>query len=177
MAPKRPDVFLSTAKIGMEVHAAIGAVAAEWSLFEHAINRFIWELAEVEDEVGACITSQIISIRGRLDAAISLCRLRGAPDGLLKDLNRFAEASNGLGRQRNRIVHDTWSYGLTTGKTYRLEVTADKRPVFEFKDHSESEILQTAIKLAENRAEWGKLATKILDALPTSPKTRPGPSA
>jgi hypothetical protein len=39
----------------------------------------------------------------------------------------------GLGRQRNRVVHDPWSVNALTGSVLRLQMTADRKLEFKFK--------------------------------------------
>ena len=50
----------------------IGFVAAMWAAFELEINRGIWELTNVSQSSGACVTAHIGSIAARLRAYIAL---------------------------------------------------------------------------------------------------------
>src|SRR3954467_10829696 len=61
---------------------ALGRVAAMWADFEFLINESIWELANVERQVGACITAQLIGPAPRFRTLIALAHLRDANDAL-----------------------------------------------------------------------------------------------
>jgi hypothetical protein len=111
-------------------YVAIGKVASNWAAFEHLLNSSLWELAKVDDEAGACITSQIGNSGRSLDALASLVRLRGGGDAILIKINKFAEKSGNLSRRRNRIIHDPWvieNPGLNPG---RFEISAVKKLIF-----------------------------------------------
>ena len=60
-----------------EILALIGAVAGHWSLLERSIDIAIWTIAETHSQIGACITSQIQSVRQKLIALEALVDLRG----------------------------------------------------------------------------------------------------
>jgi hypothetical protein len=58
-----------------------------------------------------------------------------------------------LSRARNRIVHDRWMIRATDGEIARLQVTVDRRLVFEHQIHSAKEI--QALTFASSRAIFG----------------------
>jgi hypothetical protein len=57
-------------------YTLIGKISANWSTFEALINSAIWRGARIEDNPGACITSQILAINRRIDALTALVELR-----------------------------------------------------------------------------------------------------
>jgi hypothetical protein len=127
MPPELPEKLLFP-RVSESMLAAIGAVATQWSLLEFYMDRFIWALAGVQDVAGACLTAQVGSLPRRLDAIISLVRLHGLDGQIVAALNKFAADSEALSRKRNRIVHDTWSTGTQSEKTYRLDRGTLRQP-------------------------------------------------
>ncbi|THD68447.1 MAG: hypothetical protein E7813_10485 [Bradyrhizobium sp.] len=111
------------------LYAAVGKVASNWAAFEHMLHSSLWVFAKVGDEAGACLTSQIPGPGRALDAFVSLVRMHGGDDALIKTINQFAEKTRGLGDKRNRAVHDSWNWDRETGNPYRLEISARKRIV------------------------------------------------
>ena len=103
--------------------AAIGKVAEAWAAVELTIDMGVWRLAGVEEQFGACVTSQIAGGARKLDAFISLAKLRGADDKLTKRINKFAETARQLQERRNRVVHDPWIFHDEDGPQ-RYEVSA-----------------------------------------------------
>ena len=92
---------------------AIGTVCMVWADLDFNIHEAIWELANVENNVGACITAQIVPPLSRFRALIALVHFRGGDEKLVKALNKLSLTVDGLARQRNRIVHDSWTMAKT----------------------------------------------------------------
>jgi hypothetical protein len=88
-------------------YAAIGRVASYWSFFEVIVDMWSMRLAGIHYRRGLCL-AQISGIGRKLDAFISLARLRDLPLGVPDKLNKFAESAQGLSEKRNRLVHDVW---------------------------------------------------------------------
>jgi hypothetical protein len=89
------------------LYANIGAVASLWSLVERSIDYQCWRLAGVEDDPGACLTSQIQSARAKLIALEALVRLRGGTESLVRKIRRFRDAKcQPAADKRNRLVHN-----------------------------------------------------------------------
>jgi hypothetical protein len=151
---------------------AVGRIAGIWAQLEFIINDAIWELANVEAGAGACITSQIIQSSSRMRALISLVHYRGAKKDLLAELNQFSNHLEGLGRQRNRFIHDPAGLNQETGEISRVNVTADRRLDFSFHpvDYAKMASLHTDIKVAISR--FRDLYNRILDEVPPWPKTQ-----
>src|ERR1700719_460078 len=85
--------------------AAIGMVASGWAGFEVLIDTFALQLARSRGSWGYCFTAQVIGPARKLDAYISVARLRGA-DKFIPELESFVKDTVGLGERRNRVVHD-----------------------------------------------------------------------
>jgi hypothetical protein len=112
MPPTPPELldFMRNSKLEHNHYAAIGRVAAGWAFFAALVDTWSMELAGLPTEPGVCLTSQIAGMARKLDAFISLARLRPLSDKLIKDLNKFAECARGWGERRNRLVHDVWHF-------------------------------------------------------------------
>jgi hypothetical protein len=151
-----------------ELTSRIGLVAAGWARFEYLANQLIWRLANVDIAAGACITAQIVSAPNRLKALGSLVHLRGGSEELLKDLGAFITRAEGIGRQRNRIVHDPW---IVEGeKSLRVEVTTDKKQLtFKVHDTSMAEMDELSKKVTALINDLHSLERRIDNELPVWP--------
>src|SRR6476646_1483972 len=89
---------------------AVGRVTTDWARLEHDMAVMLWFLMDVENKIGACLTSQIPNAARLLDAMSALAGLRGADETLLKSIRKFAEQTYSLGEKRNRIVHGVWTF-------------------------------------------------------------------
>ena len=103
---------------------AIGKVAAGWSQLEQTLAFALWRLAGVDNKTGTCLTAQIPNSARMLDALLALANLRGASEASLQTLKRFADKTYGLQEQRNRVVHDAWTFD--PGLIHRWPLTARK---------------------------------------------------
>lgn len=122
----------SSSVVPNQYYAAIGRVAAGWAFFEAIVNHAIWELANVEQHVGACITAQIISPIARFRALVALLKLRGADQSTIATINSLSSKANRVSRQRNRLVHDPSTVNARTGVFDQLRITADRTLEFKF---------------------------------------------
>jgi hypothetical protein len=114
-------------------YAAVGRVAASWAEFEHQIQILIWNLAGLDDSIGACITSQVGNSSRLLDCMLAILRLRGKTDKDLKPLQAFCGQVAEKQRRRNRIIHDPWFFRFEedgSSSPHRLEMSAAKRLVY-----------------------------------------------
>ena len=165
MKPEPPDDFLAEAS--SEHLITIGRIASSWSAFELMLDEAIWAFTGLNREVGACVTSQIPNVSRRLEAVLSLLKLKEAPDLILGPLRKFVQRTNELQIKRNGVVHAIWSSGPSTRKTYRMHVTARAGLKFQFeiselknlkallsqiKDHTR----KMAIFLQHDCANWRK---------------------
>lgn len=145
---------------------AIGYVAVHWARLEHEINQAIWALSALDSEDGACLTAQIPSIVPRMRALIALVHKNKCSDELIGDLNRFSADADKLGRRRNRTLHDPWFFREDTDKVFgRLEVTADRRLVYEIKPQTRKDILDIAHDIIAAQKTFEGLRSRISDEL------------
>lgn len=159
------DILFPTGASGEdnEILAAIGHVAVAWARFEFVLNDSICMIGRIPHDTGECLTSQIASISLRFDAFSAVCHVKGCSEKLLKKINSFRDGEAiPLSLKRNRIVHDPWMRGVQTGKPYRLEVSAKRRLVSEFKPHTVEEIKAIANNIEELGFRFSDLFREIL---------------
>lgn len=77
-----------------------------------------------------------------------------------------------LGRRRNRIIHDPWFTRNEHEEFGRLEVTADRRLVFEVRAETPNEVMDVARAINDAEAQFNQLRVKFADDLKTSTKER-----
>lgn len=75
-----------------------------------------------------------------IDAVIALLRLKGVPEQTITPLNKFAEKVGKKQRQRNRIVHDPWSFRFPSGEAARDELSATREVISAVVPHSTKEV-------------------------------------
>jgi hypothetical protein len=134
-----PDKVLLPS-IDTELAAAIAYAISAWARFEYEIDEFIWALARLEPEQGACLTAQLQTVAARFNALLSLARVEQVKPRHIRRLNTIRERSNGLAEKRNRLVHDPWFYGYQTKENYRLEKTARAKLIHRYEHVTEEEI-------------------------------------
>ena len=99
----------------------VGNVCNSWAGLELAIDGVTWLIADVHSRVGACITTQFISIHPKIKALIALCRFRGVDDKLIKRLNAFHQSLYSTAEKRNRAVHDAWMPEVSPGRVQLVQ--------------------------------------------------------
>jgi hypothetical protein len=149
--------------------AAIGAIATTWAHLEWAADRLIWELADVKQQLGACITSQFGGLHPRLRAVISLVQIRGGSQKLVDALNKFYADSEPLLRKRNRTIHDPWLSDTQTGATVRMEIAADKRLKYDFKPVKTEELISIQGELKAHHVRFERMMDDVLAEMPSWP--------
>jgi hypothetical protein len=122
-------------------HSAVGMIASTWAGFEQLIQLAVWNLAGLDNLTGAAITTQIGNSGRLLDAIIALLRLKGASEEEIKPVNLFAEKIGRRQRQRNRFIHDPWSFRMPHGQPHRFEVSARRDVVSTQIPHTTQELL------------------------------------
>lgn len=150
-------------------YEAIGRISSEWATLEYLVDECIWTVAEVNEQFGACITSQIYTIDGRLRALVSILKLRETPKDLIETVQQFAKNMKGPSERRNRAIHDPLGRHID-GSTRRLQITAQNSLVFEVKKIDMEELQKDKSSIGEC---VGKFMT-IRDRIKALPATSPG---
>ena len=149
--------------------AAIGRLVDAWAQLEFHIDYAIWQLANVEQSFGACITSQLIGVNNRLRALRSLLSLRGASQATIKEVGKFANSLGDLQQKRHRAAHDPRMIHKDTGIMDRLEITADNKLVFGFQPENIDSLVDARAKIAAKVAEFRTLFARFADELNALP--------
>jgi hypothetical protein len=166
--PKLPGIQLAA----NEHYIAIAKVVSNWATFELMIASSLWILAGVDDDPGACLTAQIPNGARLLDAFIALVRLRGGDDTLIRQINKFAEATQKLNLKRNRVVHDPWVAEVGTGRPHRVEISAAKRLIFEYQHVPTDELNALVDAIADHSNRFDEIMETV-QKLEAFPKKRP----
>lgn len=129
----------------------IGEVAYEWAHLEHILDTIIWKMAGVEPPKGACLTAQVMGAAPRYRAIISLAKLLGLPERVVKRTNKLMGETYDVSEQRNRIVHNPW-YFTDVIRWAQFRSMPFKKPTYGFEDinlKKVSEIIQRVKDCAE----------------------------
>jgi hypothetical protein len=160
---------LAAAPLTAEHLASIGLVATNWAALETLVSSAIWQIGEIPDEIGACVTSQIYTLDGKIKALVSLLRVRGGLDRVVGDLNAFHSKAQGASEKRNRVVHDPWVADAVTGVAHRLQVTANKKLVYGHVPQSTEELKLLATEISGLVDRFDELIRPALARFPAVP--------
>jgi len=149
----------------------IARVATVWARLEYDVSVSIWALADVRPAMGACITSQVFTLRGKLDALLSLAKLRKIDAAIIKKINKFADDVRGGQEIRNRIIHDQWLQNNYDPSTMgHMRITAAKLLEFKIKAVLLPDLAADLEKLEDLQARFHAIRKEIEAALPTLPE-------
>jgi hypothetical protein len=144
----------------------LGHVAPIWASLELEINMTIWELANVERWVGACMTSQLFSPSSRTRVLLSLVHIRGASKEIVDKVNRFSSKVTGLGRRRNEYIHDAWCVEETTGEVKRIHAAMEETFTFGFTPTSTKELQRLYVDIEDAISRFQHLRNETFQSLP-----------
>jgi hypothetical protein len=146
-----------------EHFATIGMVANQWAYFELSIDVKTLELAMIPEEIGLCITAQVVGSGRKLDAYIALARQLGVKKKN-PDLEKLAKDTVALAERRNRVIHDPW---LVQGERQptRLEATARKKLRYIVIPVSTSEIASLSREIIEHTVRFVELHDAVIAEL------------
>ena len=158
---KRPDPVMDARD---EKHyAAIGKIVVLWSRFEDDIHTLVLMLAGVNDSFGRCVASQIPSLARALDALIALAELRSPGTSKDRSFKRRMERIQSLAEQRNRVVHDVWTFDPES--TSRWPTTVRKRYAPSPKEVPTAALERLAIDIEECSDEFLQFRRDFLTTL------------
>jgi hypothetical protein len=166
--PDEPDVMLGYLKPYFA--AAIMRVISQWATFELDIDMLIWDLASLDPEPGACLTTQFPSVNARIDAVLALARLRSISASKIMELNEFRRSVDGPREKRNRLVHDPWFYGAESKQHYRLHRTARAKLDMNYKPITEEDLTAMLEEFRNLARRFSEISHAIRQELWTSPK-------
>lgn len=151
-----------------EFATAIADIINYWATLEYNINMSIWHLAGVYPAIGACITTQIYTLDGRLKALQALAKLRKANKKLIEKISKFHESVRKPSEIRNRIIHDGW-FQSREGMS-QLELGAKGVLTYGFKSIPITSLQEDRKKVRYAMQQATKLRDSIENALPTLPE-------
>ena len=150
--------------------ALVGRIIDAWAHLEFHIDRGIWHLANTQQQLAACITSQFMSIHPRMNAFIALASIRNASEESVAALKSFYGTISGLNTKRNRLVHDSRHRDKTTGAVGRFEFTAKPNVQFGFVPESKEELEETLRQVDAKIFEFIELRNSVLAELDVLPQ-------
>jgi hypothetical protein len=152
----------------------VGRIAAVWAMMEWTMDRLIWDLAGVEQQLGACMTTQLNGPTPRLRTIKALAALLGAPQSTLTKINKFGRTMIAPQEERNRAIHDAWFVGMQTKVVHKMTVaTIDNRLTFEQKQSTVASLRETFDRSKKILMEFNSLVAEIRSSVqPTSPEIR-----
>jgi len=149
----------------------IARVANVWARLEYDVSVAIWALADVRPAIGACITSQVFTLRSKLDALLALAKLRRVDGAIIREINKFADDARGGQEIRNRIIHDQWLQdNINPGQMGHLRITAAKVLEFKIKPVIFPDLAADLERLEDLATRFHGIRQAIETALPTLPE-------
>lgn len=155
--------------LSVDHYCALGMVTANWGALEAMVSSSIWQIGEIPDEIGICLTSQIYTLDGKLKALVTLLSVRGNFENVISKLNKFHEKLRGVSSARNRATHDPWVGDENTGVPHRLQATAEKTLVFEHKPVPTSQLYELARAISEKIDEFDEIIRPAILRFPPLP--------
>lgn len=152
-------------------YAIVGEISHEWAALETLVNRCIWRAAQLDDQLGACATSQIFGLNAKLDTLVLLLRARGASERLIKDLRSFKDKARDPGEVRNRAVHDPVGVDRVGGGMQQLQISGKNGLVFELRGVTVDQMLIDRRRVNEIVDLFFEIDAAIISELETLPYT------
>ena len=152
-------------KEGDPHYTAVGRVASTWAFLEMLIDTKIRDLIDADDKAVACVTAQVIGPAPRLNALISLMRLRGVPASVVEEAESFSGRMQGLGTKRNRVVHDPL-FGSVEGQVYAARTSAKGTLIYSFEPVSLQEMVNVAKQIDKAITDWLAIEFRIVPEAP-----------
>jgi hypothetical protein len=150
-------------------YAAVGRLALNWSAFEAIVTSAIWQIGEMDDDIGACVTSQIPSFEGKMQALVSILDVRGGFKKVIENVNAFHKNVRPLGTFRNRLIHDPLYFDPDTGVAQRLQITSHKSLVLGHQAASTDDIESKAVEIADIISRFQAIIKPAIDRFPARP--------
>lgn len=148
----------------------IARIASLWARLEYDLNVVIWKLADVRPALGACMTAQMYTFSAKLNALLSLAKLRQVDEKLIKKINCFSKDFRDALETRNRTLHDLWlNDRLAPGNMGRLRITADKTLKFFVESVPLPELRNDLLVVEKRIYEFAEIRVAIEAALPSLP--------
>jgi hypothetical protein len=158
--------------IDPEFYELVGRVACDWAALEMTLNDCIWALSGTPYGAGACVTSQIYTIEGRMKALIALLNLKGATELVTKTNVYHEQTLRQASIKRNRVVHDIW-FSDDRGEAHQLSITADKKLRIQTIERTKVDLRKDHKIVERALFDFISIYEEIGSLLHTWPNTRP----
>lgn len=157
-----------------EYAECIAHASNNWAWMEYELHTLLWSLADVSPALGACLSSQIFTFQAKLDALLSLMKLRKVPEEMIKEVNRFSSSVRPAQEARNRFAHDVWlNDNYNPDSLGKLRVTASKTLEYRVESFPIDRALEDLKKIENARLAFAQIRRAIESALLTLPKMSP----
>jgi hypothetical protein len=154
-------------------YVGVGRISAAIAHLDLRISLAIWELANVQQKAGACITAQFIAPYPRLLALASLVAYRSAPQDAIDELNRLIRDIRGVAGERNRVSHDPGFLSPDADGGYqRFQITADRTLIFEMQPDALGKMQKLERDIREVTVRFNDWKVRTFAALPTFDRTQ-----
>jgi hypothetical protein len=154
-----------------EYAACIAEAANRWAWVELEVHWMLWSLLEVNPTLGACLTAQIYSFNAKLDALLSIMKLRNVPRSLIDRVNKFTQTHREALESRNRFVHDVWlKDNLNPDAMGRSTMSARRKLDFRTETVSVESLKDDMATISRSQETITAIRKDVIDALPTLPK-------
>ncbi len=91
-------------------YALIGRVASEWAHYEVILDMAVQVLEKLDGPIGASGKSQVRAALIQISSIKKLAQKRGCLSEIEKDVEALEEGTRDPQEQRNRIIHDPWTW-------------------------------------------------------------------
>ena len=129
----------------------VGDIATHYAAFEYVINETIWELCDLDERRGACITSEIISHAPRFRILIALMYERKCSEKIIERANEIASNARKTTLFRNKYVHTPLNLAVVKGILIPMNkhIKIEKILKNELKEYDYEEMTKTSQRCQE----------------------------
>jgi hypothetical protein len=163
---RSPTIALAEEGIAAKHMSYVGMVATAWAELEITIDLSATRVARIPYDVGVCFTAQVIGSNRKIDAYLSVVRLRGVKryNG---DLELFAKDTAALAERRNRVVHDPWII-IGNAPPSRFEATARRSLRLQYVEMATDQVIKLGDEILNHTDRFRGLHDKVMAAIGTS---------
>ena len=147
-------------------YAAVAKANDAWADLEFEIDRTIWRLLRTSQPLGACVTSQLISVFPKLDALRALVEYLNFGDNVKKPLKSFHGKISKLVSRRNRMIHDKRMIKYWSKEVVRFSVSAKSELQFAPQVETEDELLKFCDTILGHVDEFEIIKRQIYEDAP-----------
>jgi hypothetical protein len=156
------------------IHSLVGQVVVKWSEIDHALDRTISHLLNLDPRTGSSLRGQIQQTTGKIAAVVALCQQLKVDQALIADLNnqKIIEVQPCIDR-RNRIIHDPWFVEEPNETIKQLRGMAQSVNKFGYHAVDEKYLDDTLKMMKQCIDNMSACLQKIISALTPAPTNQP----